>query len=230
MSLTDFDQPAEVTNSQTISGFLRPKICDEGVYSRSLKRPEDILLTLIILPVASLSIVILAAVLALSGTKPLYAQVRVGKNGKPFKMWKLRTMATNREHLLAIHLKEKKAALAEWNRHQKLSNDPRITIIGRWLRKTSLDELPQLWNVLVGDMSLVGPRPILPCQKPLYPGTDYYELRPGITGSWQVSARNTSSFADRANFDTDYSPSLSFSNDLKILLKTIYVVVRGTGC
>ena len=120
--------------------------------------------------------------------------------------------------------------MAEWRTHQKLADDPRITLFGHFIRKMSLDELPQLWNVLVGDMSLVGPRPILPCQKPLYPGTDYYDLLPGITGAWQVSARHASTFADRSKFDTDYNQSLSLSNDLKILIKTMWVIVKGTGC
>jgi lipopolysaccharide/colanic/teichoic acid biosynthesis glycosyltransferase len=127
------------------------------------------------------------------------------------------------------HLAQHPAARAGWNRTQKLRNDPRITPIGRVLRKSSLDELPQLWNVLKGEMSLVGPRPMMPSQAGLYPGTAYYALRPGITGSWQVSARNESSFADRARFDADYDQRISLATDLLILLATVRVVLRGTG-
>ena len=104
-----------------------------------------------------------------------------------------------------------------------------ITRFGRVLRKSSLDELPQLWNVLLGDMSLVGPRPMMPCQRDLYPGSAYYRLRPGITGPWQVSRRNESTFADRARFDTDYDQTLSLGTDLGLLISTVRVVVRATG-
>ena len=105
----------------------------------------------------------------------------------------------------------------------------RASPAGRALRKSSFDELPQLWNVLIGDMSLVGPRPMMTNQQHLYPGEAYYGLRPGITGLWQVSARNNSDFADRAAYDHDYDRRLSFSTDLKLLLATVAVVMHGTG-
>lgn len=119
--------------------------------------------------------------------------------------------------------------MAEWESTQKLKHDPRITRFGRFLRKSSLDELPQLWNVLKGDMSLVGPRPMLPEQRGLYPGLAYYELRPGLTGTWQVSERNESTFSKRAEFDRGYFESLSFLGDLNVLARTVSVVLRGTG-
>jgi lipopolysaccharide/colanic/teichoic acid biosynthesis glycosyltransferase len=117
----------------------------------------------------------------------------------------------------------------EWDQKQKLINDPRVTKRGRMLRKASLDELPQLWNVLRGDMSLVGPRPMMVEQKSLYPGQDYYDLRPGITGLWQISDRNESSFAERARFDAVYNRTLSLPVDIGILFATVRVVLRGTG-
>ena len=106
----------------------------------------------------------------------------------------------------------------------------RITPLGHVLRKSSLDELPQLWNVLKGEMSLVGPRPMLPEQQPLYPGKAYFNLRPGITGSCQVSKRNECTFSGRADFDTAYDEQLSFGTDLTVLIATFGVVLRGTGC
>jgi len=131
--------------------------------------------------------------------------------------------------LLEYHLRKDPEARREWDEAQKLKRDPRITRIGRFLRKSSLDELPQLWNVLKGDMSLVGPRPMMVDQEALYPGRAYFELRPGITGPWQVSDRNESSFADRARFDNQYLDSLSLSVDLTILFRTVAVVLRCTG-
>nr|WP_313860126.1 sugar transferase [Parasedimentitalea psychrophila] len=145
-------------------------------------------------------------------------------------MWKLRSMVINADSLLETYLAENSAALEEWNTYQKLAQDPRTTPVGRFIRKTSLDELPQLWNVLLGEMSLVGPRPMIPSQKTLYPGQDYYDLHPGITGMWQVSLRNKSTFSDRAEFDTKYNRTLSLRTDLGILLKTVQVVLKGTGC
>ena len=121
------------------------------------------------------------------------------------------------------------AARAEWDETQKLKNDPRITPFGRFLRKSSLDELPQLWNVFVGDMSLVGPRPMMLNQQALYPGTAYYALRPGITGFWQTAGRNRTSFEARAEYDTSYEAELSLATDVKILARTVSVVVNGTG-
>lgn len=145
-------------------------------------------------------------------------------------MWKLRSIVPNAEAQLQSYLDKNPEARAEWDRTQKLRFDPRITPIGRIIRKTSLDELPQLWNVLRGDMSLVGPRPMMVCQKPLYYVSAYYALRPGITGFWQTSVRNESSFAERARFDADYLRHLSLGTDISVLFKTVKVVLRGTDC
>jgi lipopolysaccharide/colanic/teichoic acid biosynthesis glycosyltransferase len=139
-------------------------------------------------------------------------------------------MVPGAEARLAAHLAADPAARAEWDRSQKLREDPRVTPLGRLLRRSSLDELPQLWNVLAGDMSLVGPRPMMPCQQALYPGEAYYRLRPGLTGPWQVSDRHASAFADRARFDRDYEQALSLATDLRILAATLRAVLRGTGC
>jgi lipopolysaccharide/colanic/teichoic acid biosynthesis glycosyltransferase len=194
------------------------------------KRLLDITLVLIAaLPVLAV-LLVLAALIALDGKSPIYLQKRIGRGGRVFNMWKLRSMVHNADALLQDHLKANPDARAEWDHAQKLRKDPRITRVGRIIRKTSLDELPQLWNVLHGDMSLVGPRPMMVCQKSLYPGSAYYAMRPGITGFWQISLRNESSFADRARFDADYLRKMSLKTDLSVLLQTVRVVVKGTGC
>jgi lipopolysaccharide/colanic/teichoic acid biosynthesis glycosyltransferase len=141
----------------------------------------------------------------------------------------MRSMVVDADARLADHLAADPAARAEWDATQKLKNDPRITRVGRVLRKCSIDELPQLWNVVTGDMSLVGPRPMMPQQQALYPGRAYFALRPGITGPWQVSKRNESTFAERAVFDEAYQRNLSFTTDLGLLMATVRVVLRGTG-
>ncbi|MCT4611710.1 MAG: sugar transferase [Pelagimonas sp.] len=198
-------------------------------YRNRFKRLLDMTLVLIAAVPVVLITLVFALIVARDGTSPFYKQERVGRNGTRFKMWKLRSMVPNADRLLEAYLADNPAARAEWDRDQKLRHDPRITKIGHLIRKTSIDELPQLWNVFIGDMSLVGPRPMMPCQQEIYPGTAYYALRPGITGFWQTSVRNESSFAQRADFDTDYLRSLSFKTDLRILFKTVRVVMHGTG-
>lgn len=163
------------------------------------------------------------------GKSPFYSQLRVGRGGKTFRLWKLRTMVVDADARLEAHLAANPEARAEWDATQKLKNDPRITFIGRILRKTSLDELPQLFNVALGDMSIVGPRPIMVNQRALYVGTAYYQLRPGLTGLWQVSQRNESEFADRVRFDNVYNRVQSLKTDLGVMSKTFGVMLRGTG-
>lgn len=198
-------------------------------YNQYLKRLMDISAVIATLPLSLPLIMCLAFLIWLEGGHPFYSQLRVGRGCKAFRCWKLRTMVVGAERRLQDYLDSNQHARIEWERTQKLKHDPRITTLGRMLRKLSADELPQLWNVLVGDMSLVGPRPILPEQISLYPGTAYYELRPGITGLWQIGDRNRSSFASRALHDTHYANCISLRVDLGILLKTIAVVARGTG-
>lgn len=200
-----------------------------GVYRAGLKRALDVTLVLLALPAVLPIIVVCAIVVAVGGGQPFYGQVRVGRGGRFFRMWKLRTMVVDADRKLESHLAAHPAARAEWNRSQKLRKDPRVTRFGRFLRRTSLDELPQLWNVLRGDMSLVGPRPMLPEQRALYPGLAYFALRPGLTGPWQVTERNASSFAVRAEHDDSYNRTLSFGGDVRILAATVGVVLRCTG-
>lgn len=181
------------------------------------------------LPIVLPFFLIVMAITAADGQSPFFRQERVGRNGQRFLIWKFRTMVPDAEVRLQKHLAANPDARTEWQTMQKLKNDPRITRVGGVLRRTSIDELPQLINVLAGDMSLVGPRPMLPCQQAIYSGHAYYRLRPGLTGIWQVSQRHNSTFADRANYDDGYEAQLSFVNDVKILARTIGVVFRGTG-
>lgn len=200
-----------------------------NTYRNIGKRVLDTAFVLMALPIALPIMLIMALLVAKDGHNPFYGQTRVGRGGRKFTMWKLRTMVPNAQARLEGYLASNKLARLEWDEHQKLKNDPRITPVGHILRKTSLDELPQLFNVLTGDMSLVGPRPMMPDQQKLYPGRAYYDLRPGITGSWQVSERNGCSFAGRADFDTSYSRNVSLKTDMGILCATVGVVLGGTG-
>ena len=200
-----------------------------GFYRRFLKRALDLVMALLLALIVLPLLFVFGLLIRLDGGPAFYSQPRVGHGGRIFRCWKLRTMQVDADRRLAELISTDPRAHAEWTTRQKLKNDPRITPLGRILRKTSLDELPQLWNVLRGDMSLVGPRPMLPNQTRLYPGRAYYSLRPGVTGFWQISDRNETSFAARAAYDADYSRRLSFLTDMMVLLATAWVVVRGTG-
>lgn len=194
------------------------------------KRAFDLMVVLASLPIVLPLLVVIGMVVLLTSGSPIYRQRRLGLDGREFTMLKFRTMVRNADKMLEAHLEACPEARAEWTRDQKLRNDPRVTWIGGILRKTSLDELPQLLNVLAGDMSLIGPRPMMPEQRSLYPGTEYYSMRPGISGFWQISERNACSFSDRAFYDASYSRAMSLRTDLQVLARTVGVVVRGTGC
>lgn len=198
-------------------------------YSRVGKRLFDLVLIIAALPIVLPVVLAVAAALWLDGQSPFFRQKRVGRDGREFTIWKFRSMVEDADTLLQEHLQANPAALAEWHDHQKLKDDPRVTPIGRVLRKTSIDELPQLWNVVRGEMSIVGPRPMMPGQRRLYPGTAYYALLPGITGPWQVSARNECEFSARAKFDSQYGQSMSLGTDVQLIARTVGVVFQGTG-
>lgn len=199
------------------------------LYADRLKRVLDIAIVLLAAPTVLLAVGVLCLLIMCDGKSPFFVQQRVGRHGRIFRMIKLRSMVVDAEARLQSYLEANPARRVEWEVNQKLRHDPRITRIGRIIRKASLDELPQLWNVLVGDMSIVGPRPMMPSQKALYPGVAYYAMRPGITGFWQISVRNESSFAERVQFDARYFRDLSFATDLRVILRTFGVVLRGTG-
>ncbi len=220
------DKNSESTSAAFGLVFLSDR---RGIYRNGLKRALDVLLILIAAPIVVPLVFFLSMIVAGDGARPFYWSKRVGRNGQEFLMLKLRTMVPDADHRLEAHLANDKAARIEWETTQKLKKDPRITPFGRVLRKLSLDELPQVWNVFKGDMSLVGPRPMLPNQRAMYPGLAYYALRPGITGPWQVSDRNESEFAKRADHDRQYDEQLSLVTDAKLIVKTIGVVLKGTG-
>ncbi|WP_299356642.1 sugar transferase [uncultured Shimia sp.] len=212
---------------RSVEGLTRPVW--RGFYVGVGKRLLDCILIILSLPIVLPLIGVFAFLVAVNGSSPFYWQQRVGRGGRHFSILKLRTMIDDADEALASYLRVNPKARREWELKQKLCHDPRVTKVGHILRKTSLDELPQLWNVFKGDMSLVGPRPMMVDQKDLYPGELYYELRPGITGLWQVSDRNDTSFADRATFDNKYYCDVSLGMDLSLLARTIGVVLRGTG-
>lgn len=187
---------------------------------------------------AFIAIILLAPVfLALAlrvrkdGGPAFYSQVRVGKNGVPFKCWKFRSMIINSDEALKTYLAENPQAAAEYERDFKLKDDPRITPIGHFLRKTSLDEIPQFYNVLKGEMSLVGPRPIVEKETHYYEDklSYYLAVKPGVTGLWQVSGRNDISYQQRVSLDVWYVENWSLWNDIVIFLETIYVVLARKG-
>lgn len=205
---------------------------DTSFYGLAGKRSLDICLSVLLLPFALPVLGLFAALLAIEGGSPFFRQPRVGRGGRVYRCWKLRTMVRDADQELQRLLSVDDELRQEWEDHQKLKQDPRITRLGRFLRTTSLDELPQIFNVLAGDMSLVGPRPFMVDQQEMYElsgGQRYYTVRPGITGPWQVSERNESLFADRVKYDDAYVSELSFATDVKILLQTVRVVIRRTG-
>jgi exopolysaccharide production protein ExoY len=201
-------------------------------YAAGAKRFFDIVMSLTLLPVLAPFILLMWALVRLDAGPGFYGQPRVGRDGRIFTCWKLRTMLVDAEGVLARMIATDPKVAREWRVYQKLSRDPRITRVGAFLRSTSLDELPQIWNVLRGDMSLVGPRPFLPSQASLYTeagGVAYFAMRPGITGEWQVNGRNATAFVDRVRYDNRYSRHMSLLTDLRLLLRTPIVVLRRTG-
>ncbi len=165
------------------------------------------------------------------GGPAFYAQKRIGKDGREFLCWKFRTMVTDADTVLERLLNADPQARAEWERDRKLRNDPRITRIGHFLRRNSLDELPQFYNVLRGDMSLVGPRPVVEEETHLYGRRlrHYLSVRPGITGLWQVSGRNNLSYSRRVALDSFYVENWSLAGDIAILFRTVFVVLGQRG-
>ncbi|UXX83524.1 sugar transferase [Roseovarius pelagicus] len=225
--------PAEVVDALrplNLSAPVAPPLPSSRFYRTTGKRIFDLAFVLVTAPVALFLIAISALLLWIEGGSPFYRQERLGAGGSVFRILKLRTMVRDADARLEQVLAENDDLRREWDATQKLKNDPRITRFGAFLRKTSLDELPQLWNVLKGDMSLVGPRPMMVDQLSIYGDAHhYFALRPGITGLWQVSERNESLFKLRVRLDAEYDRCLSLVQDLKVLLLTVGAVVKRTG-
>lgn len=202
-----------------------------GLYSAFGKRVFDILLAVALLPILAPIIAVLSFWVGRDGGSGFFGHKRVGLNGETFRCWKIRTMVTGAEDKLKAYLADNPDAAAEWARDHKLTHDPRITRLGHFLRKTSLDELPQIWNVLKGEMSFVGPRPVVEAELEKYGQSlpAYLAQKPGITGLWQVSGRNDISYDERVALDVRYMRERSFRKDLSIILKTGLAVVSKTG-
>lgn len=204
----------------------------DGFYRRYGKRLFDLTLLVLSVPIVLPVILIVTTLLLLQGGNPFYTQPRLGYQGRPYRILKFRSMYPDADKVLEGLLERDPALRAEWDTKQKLCADPRVTRLGHMLRRSSIDELPQLWNVLVGDMSLLGPRPMMLDQQHLYgPALPVYTaLRPGISGVWQVSERNESHFQRRAELDIEYARTLSFRTDVELVWKTLRTIVRRTGC
>lgn len=199
---------------------------------RVLKRCFDVLLVAISLPVTLLVFGIVAALIACTSPGPIfYSHRRIRRHGAFFSMWKFRTMCVNSAEVLEHYLAGHPEAKAEWHKTHKLRNDPRITKIGSFLRRYSLDELPQLWNVMTGQMSLVGPRPIVAAEVEKYGEcfSCYCKVKPGLTGLWQISGRSWVTYAERVALDCEYVAQWSLTEDVMILLKTFSSVVNQDG-
>jgi Undecaprenyl-phosphate galactose phosphotransferase WbaP len=220
--------------SHDLEGMLGLEVCQNLLQPvhRFIKRCMDIILVVFAGIFATPLGVLIAVFIRLdSPGKIFFGQHRVGRDGRQFMTWKFRTMVVDAEYILEDCLGRDTSLREEWESTQKLKNDPRLTRVGKVLRRLSLDELPQLYNILVGDMSLVGPRPFTPDQKNAYGKAYqlYAKVRPGLTGMWQVSGRNSTTFQERALWDEYYVRNWSVWLDIYILLRTIWVVIKRDG-
>lgn len=202
-----------------------------GPYPRHLKRALDLALVLLAAPVALPLIFLAWALVRLDGGPGFFGHVRIGRDGRAFTCWKIRTMHRDAPARLAALLQADPAMALTWNSHGKLPRDPRITPLGRILRRLSIDELPQIWNVLRGDMSIVGPRPVTLPELARYGARQrfYLSCRPGITGLWQVSGRNRLTYDDRVALDQAYAERITLVADLAVILRTVPAVLGLTG-
>jgi len=216
---------ADVDSSDSHSKF-------SAKWGPGTKRTFDIMVASTILLFALPTMFFIAVIMFSTDRGPiLFSHERIGRNGRRFQCLKFRSMVVNSQEALRQHLEARPQARAEWAATQKLRDDPRITPLGRFLRATSLDELPQLINVIRGEMSLVGPRPIVQDEVVRYADQieHYAAVRPGITGLWQVSGRSDVGYDQRVQLDSTYVREWSFTGDMVILLKTVKVVALRTG-
>jgi exopolysaccharide production protein ExoY len=213
-------QPIAVIRNRSAVGGTRKRAFDVGAACLGL---------LLLFPL----LLLIALMVKLGDRGPIiYKHRRVGRNGAPFSCLKFRTMVPDADAVLGRHLAADRKAAAEWQASRKLKDDPRITSLGLVLRKTSLDELPQLFNILAGEMSLVGPRPVVSAELPKYGNSieRYFSARPGLTGLWQISGRTDVDYGKRVALDRRYVEEWSFGRDLLIIVKTFVVVLSSRGC
>jgi len=213
--------------------LIASKILDRNLVSKNhIARFFDISLILFAAPYIILAFLVIAILVKLDSPGPVFfRQRRIGRFGRKFHVYKFRTMVQNADQILQNYLDNSPQLKVQWLATHKLKQDPRVTRLGALLRKSSLDELPQLWNILIGDMSLVGPRPIVDAEVEKYGKCFelYIQVRPGLTGLWQVSGRNNTTYEHRVELDEYYVRNRSLKLDLQILWKTVFVVLRKTG-
>jgi exopolysaccharide production protein ExoY len=200
---------------------------------RACKRLFDLASVVVILALFFWAIIGVAiAVRLTTGSPVIYGHRRIGRDGREFKCYKFRSMVPNADEVLAQLLASDPAAREEWQRDFKLKNDPRVTGVGRFIRKTSFDEFPQLWNVLKGEMSIVGPRPVVRKELDTYYGfgrSHYESVKPGLTGLWQVSGRNDMAYDERVNLDCQYVETWGLWSDFVIVMRTVGVMFGRRG-
>ena len=198
---------------------------------RRCKRLVDVVGAAVLLVLLLPALSIILAVVWATGGAPIYGHERIGRGGRPFLCWKVRTMVPDAEARLEAILRADTVRADEWARDHKLRDDPRVTWLGRWLRLTSLDEVPQLWNVLRGEMSLVGPRPVTRPELARYGASarHYLAVRPGLTGMWQLDGRNALPYARRVLLDRFYVMKPSIRRDFALISRTPFAIARRTG-
>jgi Undecaprenyl-phosphate galactose phosphotransferase WbaP len=215
------------------NSLIAPRILNRNLVPKhSLARVLDISLILFAAPYILAVFLVIMVLIVLDSEGPIfYRQSRIGRYGRKFYVYKFRTMVQNADQVLQTYLENSAELKAEWLATHKLKKDPRVTRVGAILRKLSVDELPQLWNVLNGEMSLIGPRPIVEQEIEKYGKCFdlYIQVRPGLTGLWQVSGRSDTSYERRVELDQYYILNRSLKLDLQIILKTIGVVLGGKG-
>lgn len=228
--------PGSPATGQATGPVTEPAVFSEGISAErqnlplggSQKRAMDLMIAIIALVAAAPIMLIVAVILWLSAGPATFSHRRVGFGGKPFNCYKFRSMVANAEDVLKAHLEANPEAAVEWEQTHKLRNDPRVTFFGHMLRKSSIDELPQLFNVIRGEMSCVGPRPIVSEELRHYGdhAGEYLTVRPGLTGLWQVSGRSNIDYDNRVALDSYYVQNWSPTLDVVILLRTIVAVMR----
>lgn len=223
--------PQDDNDRNTIAGL--DSSFEAGSAKLVAKRALDILGALIFfLLFGGIYLIVWWVVLITTGSPAIYRHKRIGRNGREFSCLKFRSMVVNSDEVLQDLLLNDPAALREWNTTFKLRNDPRITRFGSFIRKTSLDELPQFWNVLRGDMSIVGPRPVVRKELDVYYGayaSTYMKVRPGITGPWQVGGRSDLSYPERVALDSNYVRNWTVLGDIGLIFRTVGVVFHRRG-
>lgn len=239
MQYNKVSEAINLTSEWNESGVLveEPSVTEvhEGLLDRGarrIKRAFDVISASVLMLLALPFAVAIAIAIVLETRGPVFfRQTRIGRGNRQFHLWKFRSMVMNGEEVLDGYLDAHPDLKREWNATHKLKDDPRVTRVGRLLRRRSLDELPQLWNVLQGSMSLIGPRPIVEEEVPKYGDKFdlYLKVKPGLTGLWQVSGRSDTSYRKRVELDCEYIRTWSLMGDLRIVVKTIGVILRAHG-